>query len=246
MEPNLQAAESKPPDIGLSGLENQAKVLKITTELEYQLAGSLLVSMAKAQKRWNAYWSAPLQAAKDALTAAKESYDTIREKRDVAIVKLQVVRQMYEREMTAYHHRARENHNRLQEAVTIAAQESQASLKNKAMKLAHEGKLAEARTILAQSQMMATPPIVESPNLKLEGVPQVEDIDVTVTDYMALVKAVADGVIASHGKVMGKEYPVLEVHDSVLKEMAKAAGDNFHCPGVTISKRISFRPRGTD
>jgi len=118
------------------------------------------------------------------------------------------------------------------------------ALKEKLEQDAQEAKL----KLMLQGNVTAASLIPDSPfipplEMKLSGVPQVEEIEVVVTDPMALIKAVVDGTVPSKGMVGQKMFDLLEIRVSVLKEMRKSMGENFAPPGVQFNKRTSFRPR---
>lgn len=197
----------------------------INSEEELTSANDLLRLVVNGGDRVDGYWKPKISAAnalhKMLLDAAKPFQQTFKQ-----------LREDLSGPITRYLSAKKQRELEEQAALDQAVQREQQRKLAEAQELAREGRITEAREAVSEAQTMMTP-VVPTGTVKLEGTSQRENWDAEVTDFPALVHAVATGQVP------------LEALEANLSYIKRAAKDNhgLDWPGVkaTVSTGLTVR-----
>lgn len=233
---DLAVAETAAPDVGVDRLELAALAVSIQNDQDYSRCGEILVDIVTKQKEWTAYW-APLRA------IAKSLLDAIDQKRDEKGDKLEAVRGVFEQAMERYAIERKERQEKAKAALAQSAVSYREMLNEKAKDLILSGKVADGQALREQAQLVTytDPGEVQGPSLP--GIPAVEEYNVEVTDIKAFLQEVIDGTVPLTVTVQKRPTPVIEVKESAIKVLRRMLGTAFSVKGLTVTERISYRPR---
>lgn len=235
-----------PPDYGLDRLQVIGSHIQIRTRDEYQRAGEILVEIASAMKKllegdetsgwlgWNRI-----------VKATRTTYDDMLEARRNHMRKWNDLRDAYDKAMAKFREDEEGRHQKIQEGLRETSEGLRQKLTAEARRMLRAGKPDQAQNLIEQRDLLPENPTVEPLDLRLPGINQIEDIEIEVTDLLALVKAVANGAVPLTGIVQRKEFPIFEVRESVLVALARSMGEAAHFPGVKITRKTTHRPRAT-
>ena len=129
---------------------------------------------------------------------------------------------------------------------TMADQEKR-KLEQEAQDLIAMGYLSKAKELLSQADVVSAP-ISLPPPPKVAGARDTEKWAITVTDILAVVKAVAEGrfplmhQVQPRGSKEMEELPLLEVNMKVLRALVDRQGDGItkKIPGISVKPDVSF------
>ena len=226
-------AEKSSPNLGLERYEMAAQVAVIESEEDYKSAGEILVRLATGIKLLRDYWEGVIRPLKSA-------YDAAREKRGAVEKRLEAVREIYEVKMSNYRRTMELRRLDMERQLGQAADDLRDALEQEARGLMVAGRMDEARDTLSRAESVV-PPTLEFEKTKLDGVTQVQEFDVEITDLMALIKSVAKGDVPLYSTVLGKRVALLEVRESAVREARKSMGIAFDWKGVRVTPKMSYR-----
>jgi hypothetical protein len=121
--------------------------------------------------------------------------------------------------------------------------QEQRSLQERADELMAGGQVRQARELVAQAAVMQSPVLPDAVS-KPSNARMSEPVVATVTDIMALAKAVVEGRVPATRWVKGEEIPLLTVNPAALKNAADQMGMALRWPGVKVEQEVRFARKG--
>lgn len=120
--------------------------------------------------------------------------------------------------------------------------------RREAQRLLEEGRVREAQAREREAAQVAAMPVELPPTPKSAHVSDRKTWKFTVTDPLALLKAVADGTVPFLHELIikgkGEQKPLFEVSETVLRHYCALRGDKLDWPGVVVEPDISFTNKG--
>jgi hypothetical protein len=144
-----------------------------------------------------------------------------------------------------------EEKRKAEQRLSVMADQEKRKLEQEAQDLIAMGYLSKAKELLAQADVVAAP-ISLPPPPKVAGARDTEKWAITVTDILAVVKAVAEGrfplmhQVQPRGSKEMEELPLLEVNMKVLRALVDRQGDGItkKIPGISVKPDVSFSGTG--
>ena len=119
---------------------------------------------------------------------------------------------------------------RIEREAAELAERQRRQAEAEAQKLLRQGKVSEARELREVAEAIAAP-IISADSLKLEGSRDTFGWEHTVTDFAALVRAVAQGTVPLEALLPNEKF---------LKAQASARGKDLNWPGVAVKRSLSL------
>lgn len=206
----------------LETLELHATMLVVESDADLENANQLIHPVAAMLREWTEYW-APKKAA--AHTVHKMLCDAEKQLAD----RLMKIRRTVESKMSVYVTEQRRKAAEEQERVRREVEAEQERLRKEAEKLMAKGFVAEAQQKATVSENIVVPTVPVEP-VQLAGTRTRETWGCTINDKMALVKAVAQGVVPLEA---------LDVNEAYIRGRAREMG-GLDWPGVVVKKEVGF------
>lgn len=216
----------------LATLQLAAKSVVITDDDSYANAMDVRNKAGSAEKKINEFWEPMCKAAHElhkSLTGARgamlKPYTDVRDALDKLIKKYILDQQTAKR--------------LVEERLRKEADSLKSNLQEKAEDLIAAGRVQEARSLMAQSQV-----IDSIPSSLPSSVPKADNSRVTAKkvgecyDLLALIKAVAKGDVPLTHYVKGEEKPLITVDQRVLNAVVDRMGDSLKWPGVRVKDDV--------
>jgi hypothetical protein len=199
-------------------------MLDVRDDHSFRRANDLLVELVKLKDEWDKYWKPKTSSAWATFKILKDAYNGPAAFIDSMIDKVKSA-------MAAYS----EQKKRIVQAQQQALVESTEALKEAQLKearsLIRKGMVVEGQ-ILRQQATDLQAPIISDTTPKLDGTRVREEWgDFEVTDFQALVKAVAEGMVPLDALVS---------NDTVIRNKIKQMRKSFDWPGIVAKPRINF------
>lgn len=221
--------ETQAVEQGLT-LYQQAQEVVITTPEAYEQSAELRKTLKELDKTIVSYFE-PIKK------AAHESWKGICAKENESRKPIQDADNIVSKKRTAYYNEQerirREAEAKAQREAEEVAKRERERLIAQAIKAEGKGKDEKAEQLLEKAENVYAEPVFIAPvvekTTRLESggtVSRIKDIEVTVVDIMAVIKAVATGVIPA---------TVIKVDEGSLKRWVKASGVKT-APGVSIKE----------
>jgi len=232
------------PDYGLDRLEIASSATEIKSHEDYERAGEVLVRIATITKKLREGDQEENFPGLDKLVASsREAYEAALKTRNFFLEKCNKLRQRYEQTMEAYRLIEEEKHRKLTAVLESTAKRTRSTLEKEATQAARAGLIDQAAGLMQQRDLIPEKPTLEAPDFRLKNIAQTEEYEITITDPMALLKAIAEGKVPFSSVVMKQETPLVDFRISAIKAAVKSMGDAFDWPGVKVKKGFSYRPR---
>jgi len=206
----------------LERLELAATMLVVESQQDLAGANELLRPVVDRARQWADYW-APKKG------AAHLVHKMLCDAEKVLADRLTRIRKMIEFKMSAFVMEERRKAEEEQAQLRRQAEAEAERLRLEAQKMMRQGFVAEAqqRATIAEQIVVPTVPVVP---VQLEGTRARETWGCEVTDKMALVIAVADGLVP---------LDVFTVNESYITSKAREMG-GLEWPGVKVKKNLGF------
>lgn len=224
-----------------------ARTEMIVADPDFRIDNEVQEATVNGYMRDTSTWAAQV---KEHWKPVKSFWDTIHAaacdaERDTAPA-IGRIRTACDKAMKTWLNRKAEAARQRQAAIDRNTETLRRQTEKEAKSLAMDGKLEEAEALLQDSIAMRSPIIMSEPP-KLDGT-AIKPVWVpTVTDHMALIKAIADGRIPLMHTVTIKgkeeERPLLDISETVLKFYANKLGKQLNWPGVDVTADMSFAAR---
>ena len=127
-------------------------------------------------------------------------------------------------------------------AMARAADEERQKLQQQADALMARGRIKEAREMEQQVQATVTPVIPDVVE-RVQGASITDKFKGTVTDPMAVLRAIVDGKVALKHEIKGEQRPLVIVDQVVVNALVARMGKDLRIPGITVSPDVQIRSR---
>lgn len=194
--------------------DQQINAIMVTKDT-YEQAGQMIIGLDKLLKKINEYWKELVDkayAAHKALTAKRaEMYNPVKDRRDSLNRKISAY-------LTAQEEIRREEQRRLDEARRKAEDAEKKKLEARAVKAEDKGNTEKADELRQKAEDVYIPPAVVVPEVekttRMEAgtVSAKKDIDIEITDEMAILKAIIAGTLP---------ISIITISESKLKQAIK-------------------------
>lgn len=221
----------------ITTIDEQVGAVVVNSSATYEMAGALVIDLDALEKKINAYWEDPIKKAFDAhraLTAKRgEMLKPVQDRKKILRGKISAYLTEQERIRKEEQRKADEERRKREEA-------ERAKLEARAAKAEEKGKTEKAEELREKAADVYVPPVVvqaeveKTTRIETGTVSQKKDIRVTVTDPMAIVKAVASGTLP---------IGVVSINESKLKAAIKLQGIS-QLYGCTIEEIVNAQFRG--
>lgn len=197
----------------------QAQAITISSNQEYEDAGNILKQVKSRQRELEAQQ-------KDTTAPINEALKKVRELFRGPLDKLSQAEQIIKRGMGEWYRKEQQRIENERRAAAEAARKEQERLAKRAEKAAGKGDDEKAIALHMQAANVA-PVAVQAEAPKASGVVVRYRYTAEVTDFPALVRAVAEGKASIE---------LLSPNTSEIGKRARALKSEFHVPGITVRK----------
>lgn len=221
MEFNEQTIEkqvAKLDETALAELE-QAKAITITSNQEYEDAGAYLKQIKNRQRELEAQQKEITKPINDALKRVRDLFRS-------PLDRLSQAENVIKRGMGEWYRKEQQRIENERRAAAEAARKEQERLAKRAEKAAGKGDDEKAMALHMQAANVA-PVAVQAEAPKVSGVVVRYRYTAEVTDFPALVRAVAEGKASIE---------LLSPNTSEIGKRARALKSEFNVPGITVRK----------